>query len=271
PGDGGSRGVQPWITGRIGNWFEAGNGATGQVPIVGDSAIIRAGRASVSQPMPGPLAGVTGVSILLGGLGTNAPVTLEAVDAAFQGSATTPGIDMVLTVNGGDPVIAPLNATCLSEGNTSFDGQILVSAKGGSLTIDSEPDSLGTPGHFTFSNADQKAVMVVGQESVLTFAGQTITNDGLIEILGGADIAAGVTFNGSGIVALEAGGQMTIKGGVVGTGDIATSQKIDFADGTGSVTLANTLGFTGIFGFLSTVSGNTIDLTQILARSARFF
>ena len=113
--------------------------------------------------------------------------------------------------------------------------------------------------------------MVVGQESVLTFAGQTITNDGLIEVLGGSDIAAGVTFTGSGIVALESGGQMTIKGSVVGTGDVVTSQKIDFADGTGSVTLVNAAGFSGIFGFVPTVSGNRIDLTQIQAQSARYF
>jgi hypothetical protein len=260
---------QTWITGRLGNWFDAANWATAQVPAPGDNAVIHAGTATVSKS--GTTPEIDGVSILLGGLSTNAPVTLEAVDAVFQGSTTTPEINMVITVNGGDPVSAPLNATFLSEGNTSFDGQILVSAKGGGLTIDSEADGHGHAGHFTFSNADQKAVMVVGQESVLTLAGQTITNDGLIEILGGADIAAGVIFNGSGIVALEAGGQLTIKGGVLGTGDIATSQKIDFADGTGSVTLANTLGFTGIFGFLSTVSGNRIDLTQIQARSARFF
>ncbi len=197
-------------------------------------------------------------------------MTLEAVDAAFLGSAGPPEIDAVITVSGGEPTSSPLNATFLVEGNTSFDGQILVSALGGGLTIDSEPNSQGTAGNFTFNNADQKAVMVVGQESVLTFTGQTITNDGLIEILGGSDIAAGVSFTGSGIVALESGGQMTIAGNVVGTGDVTTSQQIDFADGTGSVTLANAQGFSGIFGFISTVSGNRIDLTQLRAQSARY-
>jgi hypothetical protein len=238
--------------------------------VLGDSAVINTGTAIVAARQPGRRVVVTGVSILLGGLNTGEPVTLEAVDAAFLGSAGTPEIDTVITVSGGEPTISPLNATFLVEGNTSFDGQILVSALGGGLTIDSESNSQGTAGNFTFNNADQKAVMVVGQESVLTFTGQTITNDGLIEILGGSDIAAGVSFTGSGIVALESGGQMTIAGNVVGTGDVTTSQQIDFADGTGSVKLANAQGFSGIFGFISTVSGNRIDLTQIRAQSARY-
>ena len=263
--------LRQWISGTIGNWFNPADWTTGVVPVPGDSAVIHAGTASVSQPVPGPVAGVSGVSILLGGLDTGQPVTLEAVDAVFQAFSGTSVINTVLTVTGGDPSSSPLNATFLAKGNTSFDGQILVSAKGGGLTIDSEPDSLGNIGNFTFNNADLQAVMVVGQESVLTFAGHTITNDGLIEILGGADIAAGVTFTGSGIVALESGGQMTIKGNVVGTGDVATSQTIDFADGTGSVTLVNAAGFTGIFGFVPTVSGNRIDLPQIQAQSARYF
>jgi hypothetical protein len=262
--------VQTWISGTIGNWFTPANWTTGQVPVPGDSAVIHAGTATVSRP-PGLLAGVDGVSILLGGLDTGQPVTLEAVDAVFQAFSGASVINTVLTVTGGEPSSSPLNATFLAKGNTSFDGQILVSAKGGGLTIDSEPDSIGNAGNFTFNNADLQAVMVVGQESVLTFAGHTITNDGLIEILGGSDIAAGVTFAGSGIVALESGGHMTIKGDVVGTGTVATSQKIDFADGTGSVTLANAAGFTGIFGFVPTVSGNRIDLTQIQAQSARYF
>lgn len=246
--------IQTWILSRIGNWFDPANWTTGQVPVPGDRAVINAGTAMVARPQPGPFAVVAGVSILLGGLDTGESVTLEAVDAVFQDSGGTPEFDTVLTVSGGEPTRSPLNATFLAEGRTSFDGQILVSALAGGLTIDSEPDSRGTAGNFTFNNADQKAVMVVGQESVLTFKGQTITNQGLIEVLGGSDIAAGVTFTGPGIVALESGGQMTIAGNVVGTGDITTSPKIDFADGTGSITLTNTGGFSGIFGFVSTVS-----------------
>jgi hypothetical protein len=262
--------IQTWILSRIGNWFDPANWTTGQVPVPGDRAVINAGTAMVARPQPGPFAVVAGVSILLGGLDTGEPVTLEAVDAVFQDSGGTPEFDTVLTVSGGEPTRSALNATFLAEGRTSFDGQILVSALAGGLIIDSEPDSRGTAGNFTFNNADQKAVMVVGQESVLTFQGQTITNQGLIEVLGGSDIAAGVTFTGPGIVALESGGQMTIAGNVVGTGDITTSPKIDFADGTGSITLTNTGGFSGIFGFGSTVSGNRIDLTQIHAQSANY-
>ena len=133
--------VQTWIAGRIGNWFNPANWTAGQVPVPGDSAVINAGTASVSEPTPGPVAGVAGVSILLGGLDTGQPVTLEAVDAVFQAFSGASVINTVLTVTGGEPASSPLNATFLAKGNTSFDGQILVSAKGGGLTIDSEPDS----------------------------------------------------------------------------------------------------------------------------------
>src|SRR5215471_5511928 len=138
------------------------------------------------------------------------------------------------------PRAPPLFATFLSEGNaTSFDGQIYVKAMGGGLTIDSEPDSGGHPGNFTLNNTDGKALIVVGQESLLTITGQTVTDDGFIQVLGGLDLAPGATLTtthaGSGppagVVALEDGGQMTIKGRVT------NGLPIDFADGTGSVTL----------------------------------
>ena len=95
--------VQTWIAGRIGNWFNPANWTAGQVPVPGDSAVINAGTATVSRPSPGPLAGVAGVSILLGGLDTGQPVTLEAVDAVFQAFSGASVINTVLTVAGGEP------------------------------------------------------------------------------------------------------------------------------------------------------------------------
>ena len=95
---------------------------------------------------------------------------------------------------------------------------------------------------IVFDNTDQKAVMVVEQESVLTFTGDIITNRGLIEVEGGCDIEAGVVFNGKGLVALEDGGQMTI------SGTVGANQQIGFADETGLVTLTNTRDFHGVLG-----------------------
>jgi hypothetical protein len=249
-----------WTQGAAGDWFTAANWTPAQVPKTGDTAVVHAGTPTVSAGAPA----VRGVSIVLGGLTVAQPVTLKAIDATFEGVGTPPNeTDTVIDVTGGQPVTSPFNAVFLAEGNTSFDGQILVTAPGGSLTIESQSDGT-SDGNFLFDNADQKAVMVVEQESLLAFTGQTVTNDGLIEVEGGADIAAGVTFTGSGLVVLENGGQMSI------AGTVANTQSIDFQDGTGLVKLANG-GFKGIFGFVSTVSGDRIDLTQVKATSAQYF
>ena len=111
--------------------------------------------------------------------------------------------------------------------------------------------------------------MVVGQESVLTFAGQTITNDGLIEILGGSDIAAGVTFTGSGIVALESGGQMTI-GQRGGHGDVALRRRSTSptARARSPWSMPRASRHRGLSDASPAVR---IDLTRIQAQSARYF
>jgi hypothetical protein len=119
------------------------------------------------------------------------------------------------------------------------------------------------PGNFTFLNSDGKAVLLVTQESFLTFTGQTITNGGLMQVEGGAEIDVGVTFTGTGVVELDNGGVLLAEGSV------GSGQQIAFADGSGRLLIANTGGFEGVIGFTS-VGGNRIDLTDVQAQSAKF-
>lgn len=238
-----------WNPGTTGDWFTAGNWTPAVVPTAGYSVMIGSGTASVSTGSPA----VQGISILLGGLATGEPVTLEADNATFQGQETPLSeLNMTIQVAGGNPFLSPLNATFLAMGTTTYDGQILVGAMGGGLTISSQSDGTNA-GNFIFANTDQKAVMVVEQQSVLTFTGQTITNGGLIEVLGGCEIEAGVSFTGQGIVVMESGGNITI------SGNIGAGQRFDFADETGLLTLRNLPGFGGSLGFTE-LGGARIDL-----------
>lgn len=245
-----------WNAGTTGDWFTAGNWSPAVVPTAGYTAMIGSGTASVSAGSPA----VQGISILLGGLATGEPVTLEADNATFQGQSTPlPAFNMTIQVAGGNPFLSPLNATFLAMGTTTYDGQILVGAIGGGLTISSQSDGTNA-GNFVFDNADDKAVMVVEQQSVLTFAGQTITNGGLIEVLGGCAIEAGVTFTGDGIVVMEDGGNVTI------SGNIGTGQRFDFADESGLLTLSNLPNFLGSVGFTE-LGGARIDLAGLDVQS----
>src|SRR5262245_22968521 len=87
-----------WRNGVAGNWFDAGNWASGTVPVTGDSAIIHSGTAIISSTTD-PL--IVGQRIFLGGA-DGSPVILEAINATFEGtsSSTTPEINTTLTVNG---------------------------------------------------------------------------------------------------------------------------------------------------------------------------
>jgi hypothetical protein len=244
-----------WNAGTTGDWFSAANWTPAVVPTVGYSVQIGSGTAIVSTGSPA----VQGLSILLGGLATGEPVILEADNATFEGQSTPTLEFMTIQVAGGHPFLSPLHALFLVKGSTSYDGQILVGAMGGGLTILSETDGT-TAGNFTFDNADGRAAIVVEQQSVLTFAGQTITNGGLIEVLGGLEIESGVTFTGHGIVALEDGGNITI------SGNVGADQRFDFADETGLLTLRHLEGFHGSLGFTE-LGGARIDLAGLHVQS----
>ncbi len=102
--------------------------------------------------------------------------------------------------------------------------------------------------------------MLVTQESSLFFKGRNIVTAGVIEIEGTADIAEGVTLGGSGILTLDSGGFLSIEGAV------QTAEQIDFADGTGRISIGNPTLFSGILGF-TPVSGARMDFPGIQAQS----
>jgi hypothetical protein len=82
----------------------------------------------------------------------------------------------------------------------------------------------------------------------------------IIEIEGAADIAEGVTLGGAGILSLESGGYLSIKG------TVESGERIDFADGTGRISIGNPTTFHGKVGF-TPVAGARIDFPGIQAQS----
>ena len=109
---------------------------------------------------------------------------------------------------------------------------------------------------------------LVTQESSLFFKGQNIVTEptaslapaAIIEIEGTADIAEGVTLGGSGILSLDSGGYLSIEGA------IQSGQQIDFADGTGLISIGNPTAFSGTLGF-TPVGGARMDFPGIQAQS----
>jgi hypothetical protein len=246
--------TQTWSPGAVGDWATGSNWNTGVPPATGDFAIVNSGFPIIDEGST-----ISGVQILLGGEPTSSTVILGAVDSTFAAAGDD---DMQIFVRGGHPVTSPLHARFIVEGDTFFDGQIYVEPLGGSFTIEVASDD-GSPSNFTFANTDNAAVMLVSQESVLLFEGDTITNEGLIQVDGGMSIAQGVTFGGTGIILLENGGHLTVDGTVLGT------QHVSFADGTVGLTIADAHDFSAVLG-LTTWGGATIDLQGVAAQAMSF-
>src|SRR5262249_39948136 len=138
--------------------------------------------------------------------------TLQVDSATFEPLVEAGKIvdDLSLTVSGGSPG-APVTATLLSQGITTFAGQLVVEAIAGTLTIRAGSPG-GTLDNFTFTDSAHHTLVLVAQDSALHFEGEQITTAGVIQIEGITDIAAGVSFGGSGVVVLEDGGQLSIEG-----------------------------------------------------------
>jgi hypothetical protein len=257
-----------WLSGATGNWFTASNWQGGTTPATGDTAFISSGTAIISAS-PNPQ--IEGIAIVLGGDGD--PVTLSAINATFEGSGS--GAQEVATrlfVKG--TLDNKTDAQFIVAGETSFDGQIFVNALAGRLTIDVRDDG-NTAGLFTLANTDEKAAIVVSQESFLDFEGKTVFNHSLIQIEGGAEISAGVTFAGDGgVFLLENGGTLTVEG------IVENSQHILFIDGTGTLTIENLPGFHGIIEYAELptppgqpaqgIAGGKINLVGVAAESLFF-
>src|SRR5262245_3184250 len=82
----------------------------------------------------------------------------------------------------------------------------------------------------------------------------------IIEIEGAADIAEGATLEGTGIISLDSGGYLSIKGAV------ESGEHIDFADGTGRISISHPTTFLGTVGF-TPVAGARVDFPGLQARS----
>ncbi|MGE3987641.1 hypothetical protein [Pseudorhodoplanes sp.] len=258
-----------WRTGVSGDWFIAGNWVPDTVPVTGDIATIADGIAIIDTPS-NPL---VGIAIVLAADDT----ILKAIGATFEGTVPPPGtaeINATLTVSGA--LADSTDAVFIVEGETSFDGQIFVEAIAGSLTILVQNDANGHASVFKLLNTDQKAAVVVSQESFLDFEGQTIFNQGLIQIEGSVEISAGMTVTGtdSGAFLLENGGKLIVEG------NVGASQQVVFIDGTGLLMMENVAGFEGVIAYaeLPTPSGQPhqgaaggrIDLAGIVAQSLTY-
>jgi hypothetical protein len=232
------------------NWSNPANWTPSAIPQSGDTAVISSGTLNSPTISTG---NTTGVQIELGDA-DGGSVTLGAASVNFTKAS--------LTVTGGDLSSSPVNATLSCQGSISFDGGITVEAFGGSLTIDAGD------GTFTLTDSPAKTFVLVTQESSLFFKGQNIVTGpiaalapaGIIEIEGTADIAEGVTLGGSGILILDSGGYLSIEGAV------QSGQQIDFADGTGLISIGNTTAFSGTLGF-TPVAGARMDFPGIQAQS----
>ncbi len=259
-----------WLDGVVGSWFIAGNWAPAQVPTAGDTATIGSGTAIVSGT--GSVT-VLGEAIILDSAGDNTVATLHAVNAQFAGSGSGASeLNATLTVSG--TYNERTRAVFIAEGDTSFDGQIFVQATAGSLTIHSVANG-SDAGTFTLLNTDDKATIIVSQESFLDFEGQFFVNQGVIEIEGTAEISAGVVFSGAdGVFVLENGGRLIVEGAV------SADQQIIFFDGTGKLFIENIADFHAVIGFAELppapgqpalgIAGGRIYIEGIEAQSMNF-
>ncbi|MBV9628264.1 MAG: Hint domain-containing protein [Xanthobacteraceae bacterium] len=247
-----------WRDGASGSWFDSANWTSNQVPTTSDTAIIKSG-------MPQVFSGgeIIGERIQLGAGTSGGTVTLDATDATFapltSGTGTPKVVqNMFLTVTGGGSS-APVSATFLAHGTTTFEGELIDEPINGALTI-SAVAAGGERGDFTFLNATDKSFGLVTQESVLNLAGQEITNNAPIEVEGTLNLASGTTLAGSGLVTMDNGGHLNL------SGTVSSGLAIDFVDGTGSVAIASGATVSAEFGFTG-IAGGRIDLAGVTATS----
>ena len=282
--------IYTWTGAVDSHWENPANWKPNGIPQSGDTAAIPSGTSNSPTISD---RNIQDVQIALGSTNGGA-VTLGAASVRF--------IEGGLTVTGGAPGASTVNATLSCQGDVSFaladqkeekngvNGIITVEA-GSALTIDAgdgtftlthsgaktdidATDELGTAtptATATCTPSRRTAVKaLVTQESSLFFKGQNIVTESvvtcqeiivpIIEIEGAADIAEGVTLGGKGILSLESGGYLSIEG------TVQSGEQIDFADGTGRISIGNPTAFHGTLGFVS-VAGARMDFPGIQAQS----
>ncbi len=231
-----------WTGTTSSDWRTSANWSPEQVPRKGDAVTVPA-RAQSGPIISGQK--IEGVSIALGDAQGGA-VTLTAQSVTFAG--------VTLVVSDGDPSGSVVQATLACSGSTTFGGSITVTAPGGSLTIDAGA------GTFVLADALDKTMILVSQESALTFSGGSFVTAGVVELDGRGDVAKETAIGGSGLILLEAGGGLSI-GGSVGAG-----QLIVLADALTAVAIPNPAEFLGTLG-LAPASGALIAFPGLAAES----
>ena len=286
--------IYTWTGAVDSHWEDPANWNPNGTPQSGDTAAIPSGTSNSPTISD---RNIKDVQIALGST-DGGSVTLGAASVKF--------IEGGLTVTGGAPGASTVNATLSCQGNVSFalageeeekngvNGTITVEA-GGALTIDAgdgtftltdshaktdidaieelgtaTPTATATCSPSVTPKRKTSVKALVTQESSLFFKGRNIVTERIatceeitvpvIEIEGAADIAEGVTLGGGGILSLESGGYLSIEGAV------QSGEQIDFADGTGRISIGNPTAFHGTVGF-TPVAGARMDFPGIQAQS----
>jgi hypothetical protein len=220
------------------DWTTATNWSPATVPGARDTALIPPGTS-------------TAPTISAADVNVSCAMTLgkaESGSVALNVAASFSATPMTIIGNGGTTA---LHVTLSIQQACTFTGAIRIVAPGGTVTI-TAPDTA-----FTFA---EKAFVLVAPGSTLNLAAGCFSTAGLFEIAGAVSIASGVTLEGTGLLAIENGGQLAI------SGIVPQGPQIAFADGTGCITLNDPATFHGTIGFAS-VAGGVVMLPGVSVQS----
>jgi hypothetical protein len=220
------------------DWTTAANWSPATVPQAGDIALIPPGTSTA------PTISATDINVSCAMTLGKADSGSVALNVATSFSATP------MTIIGNSGATA-LHVTLSIQQSCTFSGAIRITAPGSTVTI-TAPDTA-----LTFA---EKAFVLVAPGSSLDLAAGCFSTAGLFEIAGAVSIASGVTLEGTGLLAIENGGQLAI------SGIVPQGPQIAFADGTGCITLNDPAAFHGTIGFAS-VAGGAVMLPNVSVQS----
>jgi hypothetical protein len=281
------------------HWENPANWEPNGVPEKGDTAAIPSGTSNSPTISDRE---IKGVQIALGNSGGGL-VTLGAASVDFTGAGLTvtggtPGastVNATLSCQGNVSFVLAgqkeeqegVNETILVEAGCALTidaGEGTFTLTGSDVKTDIEAtDELGTATPAATATCTPPVLTrktavkaLVTQESSLFFKGRKIVTEEfhvenrcgeikqiitpVIEIEGAVDIAEEVTLGGRGSLSIESGGYLSIKG------TVESDEHIDFADGTGRISISHPGKFHGTVGF-TPVAGARIDFPGIQAQS----
>ena len=225
-------------------WYLAGSWLPQQVPQPGDVMSIGSGNATISATDVVNFGTIDTEQLLIGSTSTAAAAAFSADGASF-GSA----FDITSSGSG----FAALDFT----GSVSFAGSIGLGTAGGATALNIAPDAT-TSSVFDLTGS----VSVSGGDS-LSINGGTLVENGYIAVADGElTIGASASVQGTGTITIGAGGTVMIDGPIANGATIgslvAPGLTIDFQGASGTLDLADPLGFNGAV--TNFVKGDVIDL-----------